>query len=103
MLRFPDRRPKGQSAAVKTCIKDTHGFPGRSHQEYRFFGLHSQRLNLGMNDMSALEGVTHTNYCTTQCYVASEVDVTRDGQVVQFKNLGNGLEAFLELRDLRKI
>ena len=56
-----------------------------------------------MNDTSASKsGITHTNYCTTQCHIASKVDVTSDGQVVQLKNLGNGLEALLELRDLMK-
>lgn len=98
MLRFPDSRPKGSSAVVETCIKYTHDFPGHSHREYQFFGLHSQRLDSGMNDTSAPKsGITHTNYCTTQCHIASKVDVTSDGQVVQFKNLGNGLEALLEL------
>jgi len=53
-----------------------------------------------MNKLSASTSVTHTNHCPAQCDIASEIDITRYGQVVQLKDLGNGFEALLELRDL---
>lgn len=55
-----------------------------------------------MNELSASKHVIHTNYCPTQCDIASEVDITRYGQVVQLENFGNGFEALLELRDLKE-
>lgn len=44
-----------------------------------------------------------TDDSSPQCNVPTKVDITRDRQVVKFKNLGNLLESLLELRDLLEV
>jgi hypothetical protein len=53
-----------------------------------------------VGNINPLTFVRHDNYSSTEGDIASEVDISSHGQMVQLKNTGNLFESLLELLDL---
>lgn len=94
-----------QVSRKKTCkMTDTHAHTSKVSVAIKI-DLHGRRKRTvleyaSIGDVNPLPLIRHDDDGSSKSYVAPEVHVARNGQMVEFEDAWDHLEAFLELRDL---
>jgi len=99
-----ERRNGVSGLFIVVGVYKTHDFQGYNRPVCRFSGLHLPELNpnrkLGDKTQFLKKYERCTNHGPTEGHIPPEVDIARNGEMIEFDDVGYLFETLLELLDL---